>query len=154
MLVEKPIAIDCDTARPILEAIEKAGYRPGDDIAIGELAERVITLVGRPVTIATAAERIIANGADIIIAGGVETMSLVPMTGFRISPYLDSVERQPEIYMGMGLTAERVAEQVGFGARRRSSSSLSLISARSISSSVEGSSCAMASHRQLQCSAV
>ena len=64
-------------------------------------------------TIATAAERIIANGADIIIAGGVETMSLVPMTGFRISPYLDSVERQPEIYMGMGLTAERVAEQYG-----------------------------------------
>ena len=62
-------------------------------------------------TIATAAERIIANGADVIIAGGVETMSLVPMTGFRLSPYLDSVERQPEIYMGMGLTAERVAEQ-------------------------------------------
>jgi len=64
-------------------------------------------------TIATAAERIIANGADIIIAGGVETMSLVPMTGFRISPYLEAVEHQPEIYMGMGLTAERVAEQYG-----------------------------------------
>ncbi|UCG24115.1 MAG: acetyl-CoA C-acyltransferase, partial [Chloroflexota bacterium] len=36
-------------------------------------------------TIAMAAERIIADGADCIIAGGAETMSLVPMTGFRIS---------------------------------------------------------------------
>ena len=37
-------------------------------------------------TIAIAAERIIADGADCIIAGGAETMSLVPMTGFRVSP--------------------------------------------------------------------
>lgn len=64
-------------------------------------------------TIAIAAERIIANGADIIIAGGVETMSLVPMTGFRLSPDLSSTYDQPEIYMGMGLTAERVADQYG-----------------------------------------
>jgi acetyl-CoA acyltransferase len=64
-------------------------------------------------TIASAAERIIANGADVIIAGGVETMSLVPMTGFRLSPHLPSTYDQPEIYMGMGLTAERVAEQFG-----------------------------------------
>ena len=64
-------------------------------------------------TIATAAERIIANGADIILAGGAETMSLVPMTGFRISPNPDLMEEYPEVYMGMGLTAERVAEQFG-----------------------------------------
>ncbi|MBN1966076.1 MAG: thiolase family protein [Anaerolineae bacterium] len=62
-------------------------------------------------TIAIAAERIIANGADAIIAGGIETMSLVPMTGFRLSPYYPSTFDQPEIYMGMGLTAERVAEK-------------------------------------------
>ncbi len=62
-------------------------------------------------TIAIAAERIIANGADVIIAGGVETMSLVPMTGFRLSPHLDTTFESPEIYMGMGLTAERVAAQ-------------------------------------------
>ena len=64
-------------------------------------------------SIAIAAERIIANGADIIIAGGVETMSLVPMTGFRLSPLLDSTFHQPDIYMGMGLTAEHVAEKYG-----------------------------------------
>jgi acetyl-CoA acyltransferase len=62
-------------------------------------------------TIALAAERIIANGADVIIAGGAETMSLVPMTGFRLNPNPYLVENGPEVYMGMGLTAERVAEQ-------------------------------------------
>lgn len=64
-------------------------------------------------TIATAAERIVANGADIIIAGGAETMSLVPMTGFRLSPNPDLMDEYPEVYMGMGLTAERVAEEFG-----------------------------------------
>ena len=62
-------------------------------------------------TIAIAAERIIANGADCIIAGGAETMSLVPMTGFRISPNPYMAMNFPEAYMGMGLTAERVAEE-------------------------------------------
>jgi acetyl-CoA acyltransferase len=62
-------------------------------------------------TIAMAAERIISNGADVIIAGGAETMSLVPMTGFRVNPNPYMVEHMPEVYMGMGLTAERVAEE-------------------------------------------
>ncbi len=62
-------------------------------------------------TIAMAAERIIANGADIIIAGGAETMSLVPMTGYRISPNPWLVDNAPEVYMGMGLTAEQVAQE-------------------------------------------
>jgi acetyl-CoA acyltransferase len=60
-----------------------------------------------------AAERIIADGADCIIAGGAETMSLVPMTGFRISPNPYMVQNQPEVYMNMGLTAENVAEEFG-----------------------------------------
>jgi acetyl-CoA acyltransferase len=64
-------------------------------------------------TIASAAERIIANGADVIIAGGAETMSLVPMTGFMLSPNPTLAVEAPEVYMGMGLTAERVAEQFG-----------------------------------------
>jgi acetyl-CoA acyltransferase len=62
-------------------------------------------------TIATAAERIIANGADVIIAGGAETMSLVPMTGFRISPNPYMAENEPAVYMAMGHTAERVADE-------------------------------------------
>ncbi len=62
-------------------------------------------------TIAMAAERVIANGADIIIAGGAETMSLVPMSGFHISPNPYMAENDPNVYMSMGLTAERVAEE-------------------------------------------
>ncbi len=62
-------------------------------------------------TIAIAAERIIANGADIIIAGGAETMSLVPMTGHHLSPNPHLAENNPNVYMGMGHTAERVADQ-------------------------------------------
>ncbi len=62
-------------------------------------------------TIAMAAERIIANGADVIIAGGAETMSMVPMTGYRVNPNPYMVENMPEVYMGMGLTAERVADE-------------------------------------------
>jgi acetyl-CoA acyltransferase len=62
-------------------------------------------------TIAIAAERIIANGADCIIAGGAETMSLVPMTGYRLSPNPYMVENLPEVYMNMILTAEEVASE-------------------------------------------
>jgi acetyl-CoA acyltransferase len=62
-------------------------------------------------SIAFAAERIMLGHADIIIAGGVESMSLIPMTGnkFSANPYL--AENYPEVYISMGLTAERVAEK-------------------------------------------
>lgn len=62
-------------------------------------------------TIAMGAERIIANGADTIVAGGAETMSLVPMSGFRVSPNPHMVANMPEVYMGMGYTAEQVADE-------------------------------------------
>jgi acetyl-CoA acyltransferase len=63
--------------------------------------------------IATAAYRVMAGDADIIIAGGIETMSLVPMTGFRISPNPYLAANNPNVYLGMGLTAEHVAEEYG-----------------------------------------
>jgi acetyl-CoA acyltransferase len=64
-------------------------------------------------SIALAAERIRAGGADVIVAGGVESMSYVPMGGNKISvnPWL--VENFPGSYMSMGLTAERVAKHYG-----------------------------------------
>lgn len=64
-------------------------------------------------TIAMSAERIVANGADIIIAGGAESMSMVPMTGFHISPNPALAEEYPEVYMSMLLTAEHVADEFG-----------------------------------------
>lgn len=64
-------------------------------------------------SIAFAAERIMLGHADILIAGGVESMSSVPMTGFKVSPNPRIVEEMPEVYIGMGHTAERVAERFG-----------------------------------------
>lgn len=64
-------------------------------------------------SIAFAAERIMLGHADVIIAGGVESMSHVPMTGFKVSPNPRIVEQYPEVYIGMGHTAERVAEKFG-----------------------------------------
>lgn len=64
-------------------------------------------------TISMAAERIISGGADIIIAGGVESMSMVPMGGMSFQPNPDLVEKRPEFYISMGLTAENVADKYG-----------------------------------------
>lgn len=63
--------------------------------------------------IAMAADRIRAGSAEIIIAGGSESMSMIPMSGNKFSPNPWFVDHQPEIYMGMGLTAERVQERYG-----------------------------------------
>lgn len=62
-------------------------------------------------TIAQSCERIIAGGADVVIAGGVESMSMVPMTGFRISPHPGMAVEHPEVYISMGQTAENVVEK-------------------------------------------
>src|SRR5690606_2992046 len=64
-------------------------------------------------TIAYGAERIMVGSAEAIIAGGVESMSMLPMGGhvFRLNPEL--VETAPEYYMGMGHTAEEVARLFG-----------------------------------------
>jgi acetyl-CoA acyltransferase len=66
-------------------------------------------------TIATAAQQIMAGMGDVIIAGGVESMSMVPMVGnkFVPNPYLAS--EYPGVYLGMGLTAENVARQYEIG---------------------------------------
>jgi len=58
--------------------------------------------------IAMAAEKIRSGGAEIIIAGGSESMSLLPMSGHKFAPNPWMVDHQPQIYMGMGLTAEEV----------------------------------------------
>jgi acetyl-CoA acyltransferase len=64
-------------------------------------------------SIALAADRIRGGGADVIVAGGTESMSFVPFGGNKISvnPWL--VENYPGSYMSMGLTAERVASHYG-----------------------------------------
>ncbi len=63
--------------------------------------------------IAIAAERIMAGFADVVVAGGVESMSHVPMSGYRPLPNPYLVEHAPEIYCSMGHTAEQVARRYG-----------------------------------------
>ncbi len=64
-------------------------------------------------SIAMAAEKIRSGGAEVIIAGGAESMSMIPMTGNKLAPNPWMVDHQPEIYINMGLTAENVARKYG-----------------------------------------
>jgi len=74
--------------------------------------------------IALAAERIMAGGADIVVAGGTESMSMIPMGGHKISPNPWLVDRYPDAYLSMGLTAERLAQR--FGITREASDEFSV----------------------------
>jgi acetyl-CoA acyltransferase len=60
-----------------------------------------------------AAERIQAGGAEVIVAGGTESMSMIPMGGNKISPNPWLVDHYPVAYLSMGLTAERLAQRFG-----------------------------------------
>src|SRR5437763_3251255 len=74
--------------------------------------------------IALAAERIAAGGAEVVVAGGTESMSLVPMGGHKISPNPWLVEHYPDSYLSIGLTAERLAQR--FGISRETADEFSL----------------------------
>jgi acetyl-CoA acyltransferase len=63
--------------------------------------------------IALAADRIRSGGADILIAGGAESMSKTPFGGLKPAPNPWFVDNWPEVYMSMGLTAERVQSKYG-----------------------------------------
>lgn len=122
----------------VKETLKRAGYEgPIDDLILGcampeaeqgmNVARSIGALAGLPDTtpaltinrfcssglqaIAYAAERIMLGHSKAILAGGVESMSMVPMVGNtpRLNPTL--AETAPQYYMGMGHTAEEVARQ-------------------------------------------
>ncbi len=62
-------------------------------------------------TIALAADRIATGGADAIVAGGLETMSMIPMGGNVVRPNPQMVDTYPDYYLNMGLTAENLARK-------------------------------------------
>ncbi len=64
-------------------------------------------------TIGLAAQQVRAGWGDVIVAAGVESMSMVPMTGFHLAPNPTLALEAPEPYLGMGLTAENVAREYG-----------------------------------------
>jgi acetyl-CoA acyltransferase len=74
--------------------------------------------------IAMAAERIMSGGADVVVAGGVESMTMIPMGGHKISPNPWLVDHYPDAYLSMGLTAERLAQR--FGITREAADEFSL----------------------------
>ena len=63
--------------------------------------------------IAMAAERIMVGHADVILAGGAESMSMIPMGGNKVSPNPWLMDHYPDAYLSMGLTAENVAKKYG-----------------------------------------
>jgi acetyl-CoA acyltransferase len=75
-------------------------------------------------SIAMAAERIQAGGAEVIVAGGTESMTMIPMGGHKVAPNPWLVENHPGAYLSMGLTAERLAER--FHITREEADSFSL----------------------------
>jgi len=130
-----------DLGKAVLEAvIERApglDKRDVEDVIIGcampegeqgfNIARVISLYAGFPVTtpaltinrfcssglqaIAFAAERVMLGHADVVIGGGIESMSHVPMSGFRFAPHPGIVDRMPEVYMSMGHTAEEVAKR-------------------------------------------
>ncbi|BDG37349.1 acetyl-CoA C-acetyltransferase [Saccharococcus caldoxylosilyticus] len=125
----------------VKETLKRAGNYEGniDDLIIGcampeaeqglNIARNIGALAGLPYTvpaitinrycssglqaIAYAAERVMLGHSDTVIAGGVESMSLVPMMGHVIRPNAKLAEEAPEYYMSMGHTAEQVAMKYG-----------------------------------------
>ena len=74
--------------------------------------------------IALAARAIESGEAEVVVAGGTESMSLVPMGGHKVAPNPTLLERYPDSYLGMGLTAERVAQKYGIDRERSDAFSL------------------------------
>jgi acetyl-CoA acyltransferase len=66
-------------------------------------------------SIAMAADRIRGGGAEVILAGGTESMSMVPMGGNKVSANPWLIDHYADSYLSMGLTAERVAQRYGIG---------------------------------------
>ncbi|MBP3039394.1 acetyl-CoA C-acetyltransferase [Bacillaceae bacterium Marseille-Q3522] len=123
----------------VKETLKRAGNYEGniDDLIIGcampeaeqglNMARNIGALAGLPYTvpaitinrycssglqaIAYGAERIMLGNADTVLAGGAESMSLVPMTGNVSRPNVKLAEEAPQYYMGMGHTAEEVAKR-------------------------------------------
>jgi len=75
-------------------------------------------------SIAIAADRIACGGAEVIVAGGTESMTMIPMGGHKMSCNPSLVASYPDAYLSMGLTAERLAQR--FGITRQQSDEFSV----------------------------
>jgi acetyl-CoA acyltransferase len=85
--------------------------------------------------IATAAGQIAFGSSDIVVAGGLESMSMVPMTGNKLSVSPEAMERLASVYTPMGITAENVAAK--FGITREQQDAFALDSQKKASNAIE-----------------
>ena len=135
----RPDDLAADVIKHIMEQVPQLDKDRIDDVIVGNATPeaeqglnvgRMISLMGLQTdkvpgvtvnrycssgleTIAMASAKIEAGMADCIIAGGVESMSVMAMGGWRIVPNAKVGKENPTWYWGMGLTAEAVAEQYG-----------------------------------------
>jgi acetyl-CoA acyltransferase len=85
--------------------------------------------------IALAADAVGVGRAEVTVAGGTESMSLIPMGGHKPAPNPSLLERYPDSYLGMGMTAELVAKK--YGIDRERSDAFSLVSHRKAVAAIE-----------------
>lgn len=85
--------------------------------------------------IALAAGAIAIGSNDILVAGGVESMSMVPMTGNKLSTSPEAMQRFPSVYTPMGITAENVASR--FGISREDQDAFALASQKKACAAIE-----------------
>ena len=86
--------------------------------------------------IALASERIRGGGAECIVAGGTESMTMIPMGGHKVSANPWLVANYPDAYLSMGLTAERLAQR--YGITREMADDFSLQSHKKAIAAIEG----------------
>ncbi|MGC1659133.1 MAG: beta-ketoacyl synthase N-terminal-like domain-containing protein, partial [Candidatus Acidiferrales bacterium] len=86
--------------------------------------------------IAIAAQRIMAGQGDVAVAGGAESMSMIPMGGNKVSPNPWLMDNYPDAYLGMGLTAENLAKK--YGITRQQADEFSLASHRKAVAAIAG----------------
>jgi acetyl-CoA acyltransferase len=85
--------------------------------------------------IATAAGTIAIGAADVVVAGGVESMSMVPMTGNKLTVSPEAMDRIASVYTPMGITAENVAKK--FGITREDQDAFALSSQKKAAMAIE-----------------
>ncbi|WP_210489523.1 acetyl-CoA C-acyltransferase [Rufibacter aurantiacus] len=130
----RPDDLAADVIKHLLASVPQLDPARVDDLLVGNAVPeaeqglqmgRMISLLSLPInvpgaimnrycgsgieTIATASFKIQSGMADVIIAGGAESMSLVPVVGWKTAPNYKIAKEHPEYYLSMGLTAEAVA---------------------------------------------
>ena len=132
----RPDDLAADVIKHLLKSVPELDPHRVDDVIVGNAfpeAEqglqvgRMIALKSLPVevpgmtlnrfcasgvdTISVAVSRIRSGMMDCVIAGGVESMTMVPMTGWKLAPNYELAKNNPGFYMGMGLTAEEIVKK-------------------------------------------